>query len=214
MIAIYREILKIKINQRSRPFGGSRRRLCGALSVCVLITGLVVARVHGQARGITIYRQSSAHSEGSSRVFEYTMIKNKGEVTDYFTTDSQKVTLTKFQPHTSVAYPNLTTMSITSPDQLGPIENGLRVYSDLIERFPQSSRFLNPYIQMSSEMVRRVNSGEIVFNGAWMTGSEYEAMNQREDDLANKFNEQSREKNRAAEETALRLDLETRRRKR
>lgn len=44
-----------------------------------------------------------------------------------------------------------------------------------------------------------------------MTRSEYDAMNKKEDESAKKFNEKSREKKLAAEEQAMRLDLETRR---
>jgi hypothetical protein len=189
-------------------------RFCATLAACVLGMGLSTGNLCAQGKGIAICKESTSHPDGSAKVFEFTMINKKGAVTDYFTPGGQKVSLTQFQPQISVAYPDLTTMSITSPDQLGPIVNGLRAYNDLVKRYPLSARFLKPYIQASTEMVRRINGGEIIFNGGWMTRSEYETMNKREDDLANKFNEQSREKKRASEELALRLDLETRRRKR
>lgn len=130
---------------------------CVTLAACVFVMGLSTASLRGQGKGITIYKETTAHVDGSAKVFEYTMINKKGAVTDYFTPSGQKVSLTQFQPQTSIAYPDLATLSITAPDQLGPIANGLRAYNDLVKRYPQSARFLNSYIKISTEIARRIN---------------------------------------------------------
>lgn len=208
------QALRIGISPLPRMVAVGFDRLCATLVACILVMGLSTGSLCGQGTGIAIYKESSSHPDGSAKVFEFTMINRKGAVTDYFTPSGQKVSLTQFQPQTSVAYPDLTSLSITAPDQLGPIENGLRAYNDLVKRYPLSARFLNPYIRTSTEIVRRINGGEIMFNGGWLTRSEYDAMNKREDDSAKKFNDKSREKKLASEEQAIRLELETRRHKR
>lgn len=206
--------LKAGIRPWVRELATGSGRCCAFLAAGVFMIAVSTGSVQGQGQGIAIYKENTALPDGSAKVFEYTMIRRAGEVTQYFMPNGQKLSLTLFQPQSIIAYPDLTTRSITAPSQLGPIENGVRAYRDIVNRHPSAARFLKPYIQTSDEMIRRVNGGEVVFNGRWMSRSEYEAMLQREDDSAKEHSEKSREKKRVLEEQALRLDLETRRHKR
>ena len=179
-----------------------------------LAVTLLQAKVCGQALGIAIHKESSSHPDGGAKVFEYASISRSAVVTQYLTPQGQKVALTKFQPQVVVAYPNHIYLTLTGPDQLGSIKTGLQSFRGTVAKYPNAGRFLNRHIEAADEIVRRVNGSEVLFNGAWMSRPEYEALVRREDDEANKFREKSREKKRKAEEEARRLDLETRRHKR
>lgn len=201
----------------NRPLVGVSASHCGqrcaALIAWIFLVVFSMENLHAQTKGIVIYKESTAHPDGSARVFEYRMVSKMGAITRYFTSDG-RIDLNQFQPQTAVAYPDLMTRAITDPSQLGPIENGDRAYREIIARYPQAAGFLSPHIKASDDIIRRVKGGEVLFNGEWIMRSEYEAMIQREDDRAKEHGEKSREKKRVVEEQARRLELETRRHKR
>jgi hypothetical protein len=188
---------------------GLFRMLAMGSSLLVLSTTTLVA----QAAGITIFKESSAHGDSSAKVFEFTGVRRMGEVTHYYTPSGQTVKLTKFQPHSTVVYPELMSRFITDNNQLGSIENGARTFRGIIAKYPNSARFLNPHLQVSEEIIRRVKGGDVLFNGTFMGRSEYAAMVAREEEIVDGHLAKSRGEKRKAEEHARRLDMETRRHK-
>lgn len=178
-----------------------------------LILCLVSPNLRGQATGIVIYKDNTSMPDGSAKVVEYTSVRRVGEVTTYFTPAGKKFSLTKFQPQKRVSYPNLLAQPILNPSMLGGIENGVNSYRVIVKTYPRSSPFLRPYIENAEEIMRRIRGGEVLFNGSFMTLSEYEEMVEREERASSEFLKKSKEKKRREDEQSKKLALENRRRK-
>lgn len=191
--------------------------LCQKIRITQLLFLISIVFLNGglqaQSSGIVIFRNNTAVPESSSKVMEYTAIRKDGAVTQYFTASGQSVRLTKFQPQFTVTYPNLLARSITGPEQLGSIEQGLASYKEIVKKYPNAAPFLNPYIQRAEEIQRRIRGGSVLFNGTFMTKGAYEDLIRREEKISTEFLEESRDKKRLEEEQAMRLDIENRRRK-
>ena len=180
----------------------------------MLAMGVTSTELRAQASGIVITKDSTAQPDGSAKVFEYTLIRKMGAVTNYSMPNGQSVQRTQFQPQFTVPYPDLMSRSIIDPNQLGSIENSIRSCRGLVTTYPRAAPYLNPHIQTSEEIIRRVKGGEVLFNGSFMPRSDYDALIRREEDSVNQHLEKSREKKRAAEAKTRRMDMETRRHKR
>ncbi len=161
----------------------------GSAGLIALTLILFIGTVHGQASGIAIFKETATHSDGSAKVFEYASVKSMGQVNVYTTPEGKEIRLTLFQPQSRVSYPDFMSRSITAPDQLGPIQKGLQSYRDTIARHPRTGQFLTRYVEAAEEIVRRVNGGQILFNGRWMTESEHKALVMREEAVAKEFND-------------------------
>lgn len=186
--------------------------LCVVLAAAMLV--LFSGNLHAQAVGIAIFKESTAHSDSAAKVFEYTVVQKMGAVTHYHTPIGQTVKLTKFQPQLTISYPDLMSRSITNPSQLGLFENGAKSYRGIVAKYPNTARFLIPYIQTSEEIIRRVKRGDVLFNGQFMARSEYDALIQREEAIARDFRDKSRAEKQARENLARRLATEKNRHKR
>lgn len=197
-----------------RVFAFCAARIAAASASVFLMIAMSAEHLHAQAAGICIYKESSAHPDGSAKVFEYTMIRNLGDVTHYFMPDGRKVEFTKFQTQTSVAYPELMSLAITNPEQLRQHEKALLYYRGIATRYPRAAPFLGTHLQIYDDMVRRVKEGQVLFNGEWMSRTAYDALVKREEGIANERRDKSTDKKRGIEEQARRLAIETRRHKR
>ena len=184
-----------------------------AIFFVFLAVTLSTANEGSKAQGIAIYKKSTAHPDSGATVFEFTGVLRSGEVTQYITLEGLMVELNLFQPQVTITYPVFMSLAITGPDQLGPIKDVAQSFRGNVAKYPQSGPFLNRYIEAADSIVRRVNGGDVLYNGAWMSHADYETLIRKEDAEANKFRDRSKEKKRVAEEQARRRDLETRRHK-
>lgn len=189
----------IRKSRTSREWPGLSKLLGLVALNLVIMTGDVA----GQARGIAIWKETATHPDGSAKVFEYESLESAGQVTIYTLPNGKEMRLTFFQSQYRIGYPNFMSRALTAPDQLGPIENEVKSYRDTIARYPATRPFLSRYVTEAEEIIRRVNAGEILFNGRWMNEAEHKALLLREEAIAKEANNRSNSR-RIEEERSLR----------
>jgi hypothetical protein len=194
---------------------GRNRRIITPLIMGMFFLDCTIASLHGQAAGIVIYKDYNLQEDSRSKVFEFTGKVNMGrEITHYFTPTGGRIELTIMQPQSTVVYPNYMSQQLTSIDKLESVKKSVRYYRDVGTRYPGAKPFLNRHIETADEIIRRVSAGEILFNGAWMSKGEYQALVASSEEKSREFAAKIQAKKREKEEQTRRVEMEKRRHKR
>jgi hypothetical protein len=168
--------MKILRKNRIEEGGWSFLCVCGLLLMALASSG-IAAPV-----GIVVYMKNP--SVRSQSAFEYTYARPAGQVYYFGTVHRKKVRLLAGQIVACVTYPVLPPGNIVDE---APLNGMIRRYQAIIRQHPITKRFIDPRIAQINGAVNRIRSGEVLFNGAWISKSEYRSIMEREEKAAKDF---------------------------
>ena len=159
-----------------------------------------------QPVGIVVYKRNP--DVPSHSAFEYIYARPAGQVCYFGTTQGKKVRLLASQVVAYPPYPAFPTGNIVTD---APLVGMINRYRAISSRYPVTKRFVDPRIAQLNQAVNRIRNGEVIYNGSWISKSEYERLVEQADKAAEEFAKRKKSSKRAASSMSSKERLALRR---
>jgi len=163
-----------------------------------VVLGSLIASAHGA--GIAVFKEQPFHADSSAVPVVYSEIipSGLGSGSIRLLIGGREVVYEQHKCAGHVDIPTFPT-TIRSEHEKASLRYQYDELKRFNDRFTKSSKVLQPYVDSFAKAVSRVESGEVLIDGSWLTAAQHTAMLQREREVAAQVQNQMAEREAAAE---------------
>lgn len=135
--------------------------------------------------GVVVWKEQPFHSDAVARAFAFDRMKQAGPVTWFY----NKTVSKSFEEHQSfqqIRYPQWPVGEIVQEEEFESLKFKLEELEGFAKKYSNAAGYLKGVIGSMRDAVSKYSSGNVFFNGGWVTRSEYDKLVFDRDELIRK----------------------------
>ena len=136
--------------------------------------------------GVVVWKEQPFHSDAVARAFAFERMKQAGPVTWFYNKTYSK----SFEEHQSfqqIRYPQWPVGEIVQEEDFESLKFKLEELEGFAKKYPNAAGYLKGVIGSMRDAVSKYSSGNVFFNGTWITRAEHEKLVAQRDEVIKKY---------------------------